>query len=182
MRPRLMAMLKRLRADRAGIAALEFALIGPTLILAYFGMVELCGAMLAERKTAHVASSVADLVAQMTTIHDSDMTDILSVANTVMSPLPTTALSIRVVSVVSDVNGNLTDDWGAVQGTFAAVAHGTPDTLPAGLISPGQSIIKAEVKYPYHSAVDYLNPNGITFDETFYLRPRISNTVTRVTP
>ena len=179
---RFLSAFRRLRADKAGIAALEFALIGPTLILAYFGMVELCGAMLAERKTAHVASSVGDLVAQMTSIHDSDMTDIVSVANTVMSPLPTTALSIRVVSVVSDANGNLTDDWGAVQGTFAAVAHGTPDTLPTGLISPGQSIIKAEVKYPYHSAVNYLNPNGITFDEVFYLRPRISNSVTRVSP
>ena len=179
---RFLSAFRRLRADKAGIAALEFALIGPTLILAYFGMVELCGAMLAERKTAHVASSVGDLVAQMTSIHDSDMTDIFSVANTVMSPLPTTALSIRVVSVVSDANGNLTDDWGAVQGTFAAVAHGTPDTLPTGLISPGQSIIKAEVKYPYHSAVNYLNPNGITFDEVFYLRPRISNSVTRVSP
>jgi len=56
--------LKAFGRDQRGLAAVEFALIAPAMILLYCGLVEVCQAIIASRKTDHVASAVADLVTQ----------------------------------------------------------------------------------------------------------------------
>ena len=55
---------------------------------------------------------------------------------------------------------------------------GSTMTLPADLISDGESVIVAEVTYDYDSAADYLMPGLTRFSHTYYLRPR---TVDRTT-
>ena len=101
-------MWRKLRGDRRGVSAVEFALLAPALIACYFGLAEMCGALLAERKASHIASAVGDLVAQTTTIHDSDMTDIWTVSATLMAPMSTTTLKMRVTSIVADASGRTT--------------------------------------------------------------------------
>ena len=58
----------RFRKDRRGVAAVEFALIAPAMVLLYCGLVELCQAVIAERKANHVASAIGDLVTQAETV------------------------------------------------------------------------------------------------------------------
>ena len=98
-------MLRRLKTDERGVAAIEFALIAPVAILLYCGFAELTMAMMAERRAAHAASVVADLVAQTSQITGSQVTDVFAVAGAIMDPLPTATLRFRVTSVTADVNG-----------------------------------------------------------------------------
>jgi len=174
---------RRLRGDRRGVSAVEFALIAPALIACYFGLAEMCGALLAERKTSHIASAVGDLVAQATTIHDSDMTDIWTVSNTLMAPMSTASLNLRVTSIVADANDNTTVAWTNSQGSWAqALTVGQALPVPAGVVAAGGSVIKSEASYTYTSPVSDFIPLPLTFNEVFYLAPRQSTAVARVSP
>jgi Flp pilus assembly protein TadG len=174
---------RKLRGDRRGVSAVEFALIAPALIACYFGLAEMCGALLAERKASHIAFAIGDLVAQTTTIHDSDLTDIWTVANTLMTPLPTATLKMRVTSIVADATGKTTIAWTNSQGTWSpAIAAGQAITVPSGIVAASGSVIRSEATYTYSSPVSDFIPTPLPITETFYLAPRESTSVARVSP
>jgi Flp pilus assembly protein TadG len=165
--------LARFLRDRKGVSAIEFAIIAPLLILAYFGMAELCGAMLAERKTSHVASSIGDLVAESASLTTSDVTDIFAAGDIIMSPDSTTGLEMRVTCIQENASGTAaTALWSEATG-MSPVAAGATMTIPANLITANQSIIKAEAVYTYNVPVAYLLPAAFTYSPVFYYRPRI---------
>jgi Flp pilus assembly protein TadG len=138
---------------------------------------------MAERKVSHIASAIGDLVAQTTTIHDSDMTDIWTVSNTLMTPMPTTTLKMRVTSIASDSTGKTTISWTNSQGTWApTIAAGAAITVPTGIVAAGGSVIRSEASYTYSSPVSDFIPVPLTFNEVFYLAPRQSTSVARVSP
>ena len=162
---------RRFGLDRTGAAAVEFALIAPIMITIYFGLVETCEAVLAERKADHVASAVGDLVAQSSgALTASDITDIFAIGNTVMSPFSTTALKMRITSLTPNGAGSPAVTWSYGSGMTALVA-GVTKSLPV-TVSSGDSVIMSEVKYQYNSPVKYILPNALTFNEVYYLRPR----------
>ena len=57
------AFLLRLARDTRGLSAVEFALLAPVMISLYFGVAEVGQAFMVQKRQAHVASMVADLVA-----------------------------------------------------------------------------------------------------------------------
>jgi Flp pilus assembly protein TadG len=97
--------LRRFQRNRQGVSTVEFALIAPFLIVCYMGLAETCGAMLAERKASQIASEIGDLVAQSQTVTPSAVSDIFAVSNTLMVPLPTATLKIRITSITADSTG-----------------------------------------------------------------------------
>jgi len=173
MRP--FARTRRFLRDRGGLAAIEFAFVAPVLILAYFGVAELCGAMLAQRKTSHVASAIGDLTAQYSAPAPSDISNFFAAGQTIMSPSPTTTLSMRISTVQENAAGTAAAVlWSCASGSWTALAKTTPETLPqANMIAAGQSVVMAEAQYTYSSPVSYLLPSAFTYYNVFYLRPRI---------
>lgn len=172
-----MRFWRRFGSDRRGVAAVEFALIAPVMILLYCGLVELCQAMIAERKANHVASAVGDLVAQAEAVSTTDIGDIFSIGNTIMSPYSTSTLKMRVTSVVANSSGTPKVDWSRGYGGFAALNKDATVTLPMTLAA-GDSIVMSEAQYSYTSVMRYVLPNALTYNEKFYLRPRRSDKVT----
>jgi Flp pilus assembly protein TadG len=172
-----LAALARFARDRRGVSAVEFAFIAPLLILIYFSVADLCQALLAERKVQHASSAVGDLVAQVGTITPSQLTDVYSAASSILTPYSTTPLGIQVSSVTTDANGNATVAWSNAQ-NMACLATGSSVTLPSNLLGPNQSVIMSQVQYTYQSPLNYLFKSAITWTPTFYLRPRVSTTVT----
>ena len=176
-------LLWRFRQDRRGVSAVEFALITPLMILLFFGLGELGQGLMAQRRVSHIASAIGDLAAQSATLHDSDITDIFSVANFMMQPLPNTTLTMRISSVTADVSMNTKVDWSENSGGVAKLATGSTVSVPAGLINnAGDSVIMSETTYTYTSPVGMVLPNGLTFSEKFFFRPRKTTQVARVTP
>jgi Flp pilus assembly protein TadG len=174
--------IKGLAKDKRGVSAVEFAFIAPILILAYFGLAELCGAMLAERKASHAASAIGDLVAQASNIHDSDITNIFAIGGIIMSPDSSAPLNMRVTSIQADAGGVTKVAWSDASGTMTANGVGSAISVPANLVGPNQSIIEADTSYTYNVPVAYLLPSAFTYNSTFYLRPRIVDPIPRVSP
>ena len=175
----MIRFLAKLRRDNRGVSAVEFALIAPAMIAFYFGLAEITQALLAERRAGHAASAIGDLVAQSSTISSTEITDIFSIATTIMKPYPTNTLKMRVTSVSANASGVTTVDWSSAQGGLTAYTAGASITVPSGVIAANQSVVMSEVQYSYDSPVDFFMPSAVTFDRKFYLRPRKSDKVTK---
>jgi Flp pilus assembly protein TadG len=170
-------MLRRLSRDRRGVAAVEFALIAPVAISLYMGFAELTMAMMADRRVAHAAAVVGDLVAQSPSVSPGDVTDIFQVGAAILSPFASTPLKMRITSIVADANGVPKMSWSQGSG-MTVMPAGTVAGFPPNLLNAGDSVIQADVSYAYASPLGMILPNGITFSNTFYLKPRQSASVT----
>lgn len=178
----VMRFLRRWRRDDRGVSAVEFAFIAPILILAYFGVAELCGAMLQQRKAGHVASEVGDLFAQCQTYADSDFANFWSIGNTIMYPLDTSTLTMRLTLIKADSTGrsySVPTDGSHVSGSgLTAIPSGTySDTSLDGLIPANGEIVMSETKDTYNSPVSIVIKNALTFNTKFYLTPRQATTI-----
>jgi Flp pilus assembly protein TadG len=179
--------------DTSGLAAVEFALILPVMLVSLMGAVEVSNGMLANRKVTMTASTLADLIAQDTNITNAEMSTIMGAAEGVLSPIVTSSIRMRVTSVTADANGKTTVAWSDGRG-FAARSKGSAIAVPANIVSPGGSVIFAEVEVRYDStfsdffsnmqstfsgSLDKGMKSGWTLSDEFYLRPRRSISITR---
>ncbi|THD60467.1 TadE/TadG family type IV pilus assembly protein [Phenylobacterium sp.] len=167
-------MLRRLRTDERGLAAVEFALLAPVMLLTYCGLAEMTMAIMAERRAAHVASVVGDLVAQSPTgsISAAQLTDIYTVGGSIMTPFPSTAMKLRITSVVADPSGVPRVAWSQGNGMTPLTVNSTPSGFPPTLLSAGDSVIETDMQYSYTSPLRITLPTALSFGESFYLKPR----------
>jgi len=173
--------LSRFWRDRRGVSAVEFALIAPVLIIFYFGMAELTQAMLAQRRLGHLAASIGDVVAREQTFTDARRDDLFSVGNVLMSPFPTSTLRLCVVSIVSDANGRDVVAWSEPSNApVDCPARDAVLDIPVGVLPAGQSVIMSKASYEYNSVFKFMIPQTLTFQRTYYLKPRLSDQVARV--
>ena len=95
-------VLGRFRRAQGGVAAIEFALIAPVLLLMYVGGCELARAAMAQRRTSLLARTVADLTALGDTTSPmarATMNDILAASRLVYNPFDATQAVIRVAAI-----------------------------------------------------------------------------------
>ena len=165
--------------DKSGIAAVEFALLVPLMLTLWLGTVELSQGIAADRKVTLTARTISDLVSQVTSVNNADMTNSLNAASAVMAPYSTGNLKVTVSSISIDANGKATIAWSdTLNGT--ARAKGSTVTLPAALNIPSTSLIWSEVQYAYTPTIGYVVSGTLSLKDQIYMRPRLSDTVTRV--
>jgi len=172
-------LTRTLRAD-GGLAAIEFALIAPVMIVTFFGVSEIANYILAARKIATVASTAADLVTQGSTINDTQMNDVMGALSVILRPFNPNDAQIRISQVVADSDGALTIDWSDARNTAPYVEGSPPPAgFPDDIVPNNQGIIMAEVNFTYQTPFGMFLNNGATVTDTFYLKPRRSTMVLR---
>jgi len=120
------------------------------------------------------ARTVADLVSQVTSVSNNDMTNSLNAATAVMAPFPTGNLKVVVSSVTIDAQGTATVAWSdTLNGT--AKSKGATVTLPAALAIPNSSLIWSEVQYTYKPVIGHVVTGTLTLKDHIYMRPRMSD-------
>ena len=178
-RRRLTDLPKRLLRDQRGVSAIEFALIAPIMILIYFGLVEFSQGFMAERRSSHAASIVADLVAQSSQTSKKDLDSIFQVGDVVMKPFAASGLSIIVSSVTVDSRGVATVEWSHANGRNLPprAPRSRVADLPPDLITAGETVILGETEYRYTSAAAQVLPDGAVFERRYFLLPRSTERV-----
>ncbi len=177
-----MRRLPRLLQNRAGIAVVEFALLLPLMVLIYFGAVETSLLLQVDRKVTKSASTLGDLVSRETSISDAEIADIFDASRLIFQPFSNSAARLRISSLVVDKNtGEVKVDWSDASGAWSALTAGTVVTPPSDLVPTSGSLILAEVELPYASKIGYVVNFSHTLKDTFYLRPRQVEVVSRVT-
>jgi len=167
------AFLLRLARDARGLSAVEFALLAPVMIALYFGVAEVGQAFMIQKRQAHVASMVADLVAQTDIVDMDDLDDILSAGALVVKPFSATNLTVTITSVKRDDKGVDRVLWSYGSKTRKSNDVVTKPSIPAGMITAnGGGVVMAETTYKYVSPGNRFIKDGLTFTGTFFLLPR----------
>ena len=167
------------RQDERGVSAVEFAMLLPLMITLYLGTVEISQGVGIDRKVTLTTRTTADLASQVSSINNSDMTNLLNASSAVIAPYDVTKLKVTVSLVTIDANGQAKVTWSdTFQGTKRAV--GSTVTLPAALNVANTSLIWSEVAYTYKPTIGYVVTGTLNLSDQIYMRPRLSDTVTRV--
>jgi Flp pilus assembly protein TadG len=95
------------------VAATEFAIVVPFMLVLLLGGTELGDGMAINVKVSATAHSVTDMVTQNTSLSTASMQNILTGAASIMAPYPVSnnQLLVTVSEISSDANGNLTLQW-----------------------------------------------------------------------
>ncbi|MCX7306130.1 MAG: pilus assembly protein [Hyphomicrobiales bacterium] len=184
---------RRFIADRRGVAALEFALIVPLLLMLYFVTMEVSQAIETNKKVGRIASMAGDLVTQQQEIFKADLEGIMQIGESTLQPYNRSVPSITLtaIEVTDEATPKVQVVWSRklVNGNFSAgPAKGSATTIPTALQIRGSFLIRAESSLAYSPvitwAADAKKPLGLTsaFDgismkETYYLRPRMSTSI-----
>lgn len=178
---------RRFRKAQDGLAAVEFALILPVMIVLFFGTVEVTMALVCRADVSIMVSTAADLIAQESSASASDIFNVYDAAGTVMYPYynPSTtgsqAPTIRITSIIYNTTSPSTTSgtiaWTCVQsgsGTLTPTTRspGNTVTLPQALMTTNGSVIMAEVAYKYVSPTTKMITGPINMTNVWYSKPR----------
>ena len=164
-----MHALKRFLRDRRGVAAVEFALTLPVMLILYFGMVEATQAMLANRRSGYLTTAVGDLLTQQAQVTPSQVEDIFDAASAVLKPFPTEGLSVRLTSISIDANGRPSEEWTRARGD---IPPATLTDIDKKLLEPNSALVRAETIYKFETPFKQVLPGVFTFKHRMDLRPR----------
>lgn len=181
----LSSRLRYLWTDARGVAATEFAIVSPFMLVLYIGGVELGNGMAMNVKVTATAHSVADMVSQNTQVTAAQMTGILTAASSIMAPYPVkngsnSLITITVSEVSTDANGKATVQWSTSTNSSAARTKGQQMTLSSFTADPKNptnaniSLILSEVSYDYTPNLGYTISGTVKLSDSYYLFPRCS--------
>jgi Flp pilus assembly protein TadG len=166
--------LRRFARQEGGMAAVEFALILPILVVLWIGGVEMTQALSIDRRLNNLASAIGDLSARSKQLIYSDVDNILDIAPGAMFPYSTTGLQMRVTAVDISGGGTATVAWSRAQGITAySDGQNMNGVVPATLRVPDSQVIMAEVYYSYTPAVGYVITGSLDLDDRMFFVPRL---------
>jgi Flp pilus assembly protein TadG len=182
--------IRQLLTDADAVAATEFAMVVPFMLLLYVGGTELGNGMSINVKVSASAHTVADLAAQYTQLTTAKMQDILHASTATIAPYPVTdglnhsLITVTVSEVSTDASGRATVQWSQkFDGTTVSAGRtvGQVMTLPPDLAKSANnnmSFILGEVAYAYTPSLGSAISGTVTLRDSYYLYPRCSTNST----
>jgi len=170
------ALLKRAAACRNGLAATEFALLSPILVIMFFGVLEASDAMTINRRVALASNTLADLVAQSEEVTGSDVDNLIDGVLEILEPNDTSVVSIKITSVIADADGDPIVHWSRDGAGGEPYGEGSDFTKLSDpdVLSTSGSLIVVEMSYPYTPQITHRVLGGpITFTRETIRWPRI---------
>ncbi len=172
----LLNLARRYRISQKGVIAIEFAFIFPTMVIMYFGMVDLVQFISVNRRVAAASGVVADLVtANDLSVSNAQIADYYNGAYLNMKPIPSSNIRVEVYNfrggaiLWSKTNGNGPACGGAPTGA----QNGT-------MASAGNDLIVTRVCTNYQPlfgafmGTQLLGNAAIKLSKTVYQRPRLN--------
>jgi Flp pilus assembly protein TadG len=193
--PAFLRSIALFRDDRRGLAAVEFAMILPVMLLLFFGTVEFSSGVAVDRKVTLMARTLSDLTSQSPSVADTDLVNFFSASVGIMTPYDATPTKAQLSEVYVDSTKIAKVKWtkaatiaaGATQATLSTSTRtngqDVTSVIPSALLIPNTFLIFSEVNYTYKPAVGYvMGKDGINLSDVAYTRPRQSQCVIYPTP
>lgn len=172
--------------DHSGIAATEFAVIVPIMLVMFFGTVEFSSGVAVDRKVTLVARTLSDLTSQTAAaVDDTYLQNVFTASIAILTPYSATPTKATLSEIYVDSSKIAKVQWsraatiaaGASQATLAVSARKAGDTVtsivPPALLIPKTYLIFSEVSYLYTPTVGYvMGKAGVTLADVAYTRPR----------
>jgi Flp pilus assembly protein TadG len=170
--------------DCRGIAATEFAVIVPIMLVMFFGLVEFSSAVAVSRKVTLVARTLSDLTSQSTFVDDAKASNFFTASGAILTPYPATPT----LATLSELYIDPTTHRARVQWSKSATinaagavtlvvgrAVSSTVTIPSALAVDGTYLIFSEVSYLYTPTIGYvMAKTGVNLADTAFTRPRQS--------
>lgn len=177
------ASVARLRHDSRGVAATEFAMIVPMMLVMFFGTVEVSSGVAVNRKVTLVARTLSDLTSQSSVVSSAtDIPNFFKASYGIMWPYPSAPTKATISELYIDPATSIARvQWSQASGGAAVRGIGSTVAIPAGLIGKdssgktltGQYLIFSEVSYLYQPIVGYVVAKaGVNLSDNTYTRPR----------
>ncbi len=186
--PGPVSVYRRFIASTRGVAAVEFAMILPVLLimlLATFDAGNAIAAYMKVRSATYVLAAITNQYSTATPIQSTDMTAITGATSAVLAPYSSSPVVVVISQLKISTGGNTTAtvDWSAtLNGT--ALTKGSSVTLPAAIASETNTcgtypcyLIFGQVSYTYTPLFGYFGKGGIAFSDSLYVTPRSSNCI-----
>ena len=180
----------KLLGDRRGVAAIEFVMIVPIMLVLFFGTVEFSSGVAVDRKVSLAARALSDLTSQSNSVADTDLAGFFAATCGIMYPYagsPCTASNNPTKAVISELYVDPSTlqarvQWSsAYQGGAVRTVDSIVTTVPSALLIGGTYLILSEVGFLYKPAVAYvplpMTAAGINLTDVAYTRPRVNNCV-----
>jgi len=175
---RLHARLRRFKRDTKGLAAVEFAILLPMMVILLFGSIEIVDLLQANTRTHNAASSLADVTSRDTEISNAEVNALWDALEVLMFPNNVDNMRVCIASVRVVSASVATTEWTECRGLGATIA--TPQALPAGMMQPGSSVIVTEATLPYASVLGMITDGEITLRHRAHRRSRLVDPIPRV--
>jgi Flp pilus assembly protein TadG len=170
--------------DRSGIAATEFAIIVPIMLVLFFGVVEVTNGISAYRDISITAHTISDLTSQSKSVQDSDLTNFFSASTGIMYPFVTSTSDPHLKQSIAElwINSSLQArvQWAKNSDGSTPATPGTIVNIPTSLQVANTYVIFSSASYLYvpTGGIGYvINRAGVTLSDFAYTRPRMSQCV-----
>ena len=174
------SLLNAWKACKSGIAAVEFAMLLPVMVIIFFGLVEVSNAMTVNRKVAIAANSLADLAAQSDFLLISNMDDLFEGVLTIVEPNDSSGMQLNLVSVILDEDGDPVVHWSRDYEGNTPYAQGADfvNLDDEEVLSANGSLIVVEMVYTYTpSLTSHFIDSPLVFHRQSIRWPRLTRRV-----
>lgn len=173
-------LLARFRRDARGLAAVEFAIILPLMIVIFFGTIEVSTGVAVDRKVTVLTRTLSDLISQAPSITSTDLANAFAMGPAIMTPYSGSPIRAIISQIYIDPNTLVaTVKWSSGSNATAR-GYNSVVSIPTGLAIGGTYLIMSEVSYNFTPVVGYqlgaAVPTFTLSDQTF-TRPRQSSCV-----
>jgi Flp pilus assembly protein TadG len=167
--------------DCRGIAATEFAVIVPVMLVMFFGLVEFSSGVAVDRKVTLMARTLSDLTSQSLSVDGTALNNFFAASTGIMTPYSPTPTKSTITELWVDPSTlKARVQWS--QGTAPRATSSTV-TIPTALAVGGTYLIFSEVSYLYKPTIGYVMAKaGVNLSDVAYMRPRQATCVIYPTP
>jgi Flp pilus assembly protein TadG len=164
---------RRLMRDTRGVAAVEFAVILPIVLVLFFGTIEVSTGVAVDRKVIILTRTLSDLISQAQKLEANDISNAFNISSAVMAPYSSGPVQAKISQIYIDPTTLVAKvKWSAGSNTAPRNCNDVVTTLvPDGIKIGGTYLIMSEVNYDYRPVAG-MDGSGSFSPPTFHLSDR----------
>lgn len=172
------SIYRRFVASTRGVAAIEFAMILPVLVLMFLASFDASNAIAIYMKVRTATYALGAITNQYTTIQSTDMTAITSATSAVIAPYSGTPTVVIITQIKATSASAATVSWSYSPTAGKALTSVT--NLPANLAKNSCNntypcyLIYSQVSYTFTPTFSYFISGTLNLSDSLYVTPRSS--------